>query len=313
MQIIRSFICITAILLIAGCGNLQKHRYDLENPADQKALATSFIENFNNSKPIFPIAADEISEEVAYQIADFYVAQLLKTQGSIAGYKVGTFAPGDFDNGPVDGLSGPVTAVMFSKGIHESQAHISVNCCNMSFVEADFAAVVKSNAINDAKTDLEILAALSGFRPFIEMPDLLQPAEGSSNVGGIATNYDFRNAIVGDLIETSATAEWIERLNSFRFQMTNEKGEVLAQGLIKDAYEPLYRVRHLRNQILKRGKTLEAGDLLSLGNMGAIRPLKPNLYFDAAVRPVFRGNIATVTYIGLDPAGPASVSVVIDR
>jgi 2-keto-4-pentenoate hydratase len=313
MRMVRLFICSAAILVIASCSYSQKPHYDLNNPADQKALGIGFIENFNKAKPISPIAADEISEEVAYQIADFYVAQLLETQGSVAGYKVGTFAPGEYDNGPVDGLSGPVTAVMFSKGIHESHAHISVDCCNMSFVEADFAAVVKSDAINVGKTDLEILAALSGFVPFIEMPDLLQPAVGSSNVGGIATNYDFRNAIVGGLIETSATEEWIERLNNFRFQMTNEEGEILAQGLIKDAYEPLYRVRHLRNQLLKRGKSLKAGDLLSLGNMGAIRPLKPNLYFDAAVRPVFRGNIATVTYIGLDLAGPATVSVVIDR
>ena len=38
-----------------------------------------------------------------------------------------------------------------------------------------------------------------------------------------------------------------------------------------------------------------------------------NLYFDASVRPVFRGNIATVSYIDLDPSGPATVSVVIDR
>lgn len=303
----------TVLLLLAACSSLQSTNYDLNNPVDQQKLAVSFVDNFNDSKPISPISAYDISEVAAYQIADFYVAELLKTQGSVAGYKVGTFSPGEFDNGPVDGLSGPVTAVMFSKGIHESQAHISVDCCNMSFVEADFAAVVKSDAINHAKTDLEILDALTGFRPFIEMPDLLQPAEGSSNVGGIATNYDFKNGIVGNLIKTSASAEWIERLNNFQFQMTNENGEVLAMGLIKDAYAPLYRVRHLRDQLLKRGKTLKAGDLLSLGNMGAIRPLKPNLYFDAAKRPVFRGNTATVSYIRLDPAGPVSVSVIIDR
>ena len=47
--------------------------------------------------------------------------------------------------------------------------------------------------------------------------------------------------------------------------------------------------------------------------MGAIRPLKENLYFDAITRPVFKGNVATVTYIGLDPRGPATVSVSIDR
>jgi 2-keto-4-pentenoate hydratase len=240
-------------------------------------------------------------------------AELLKTEGVVAGYKVGTFAKGEYDNGPVNGLSGPVTAVMFSKGIHDSGAHISIDCCNMSFIEADFAAVVGSDEINYAKTDMEVLAALSGFLPFIEMPDLLQPSEGSSNVGGIATNYDFRNAIIGNLIKTQSSAEWIKRLNNFQFVMTNEEGEILAEGSIKNAYDPLYRVRHLRNQLLKRGKKLKSGDLLSLGNMGAIRPLKPNLYFDPSIRPIFRGNIATVSYIGLDPAGPQTVEVVIDR
>ena len=306
-------VCFAVLLLITGCDSSEVKKRDLTDPAEQQKLAVSFVDNFNTAKPISPISADDISEEVAYKIADLYVSELLKTEGTIAGYKVGTFAPGEYDNGPVNGLSGPVTAVMFSNGIHESGAHISVDCCNMSFVEADFAAVVKNSAINDAQTDIEILAALSGFKPFIEMPDLLQPSDGSSNVGGIATNYDFRNAIVGELIETAATEEWIERLNNFSFQLINEDGKLLAEGFIKDAYEPLYRVRHLRNQLLKRGKTLKPGDLLSLGNMGAIRPLKPNQYFDGAVRPVFRGNVATVRYIDLDQDGPTSVSVVIDR
>ena len=291
--------------------NAQK--IDLENEADQKKLAKSFIMNFNRAMPISAIRASDISEKVAYQIADLYVAELIKQEGEVAGYKIGTFAKGEYDNGPVNGLAGPVTAVMFTNSIHNSGALVSVNCCNMSFIEADFAAEVKNDAINNAETDLEILAALSGFRPFIEMPDIIQPSEGESNVGGIATNYDVRNAIIGDLIESRATSEWIEQLNNFRFQMTNESGEILAEGSIRDAYEPIYRVRHLRDRLLKRGRLLQEGELLSLGNMGAIRPLKPNLYMDATIRPIFRGNIATVSYIGLDPSGPAKVSVVIDR
>ena len=296
---------------IAGCSNEQG--YDLTNPEDQKKLGISFMDNFVAAKPIKAIPAGVLTEKTAYKIADFYVEEQLKTRGEISGYKIGTFSKGQYDSGPVDGLSGPVTAVMFSNGIHESGAHISVDCCNMSFVEADFGAVVKSDAINNATTDLEILAALSGFIPFIEMPDILQPVEGGTDFSGIATNYDFKNAIIGELIETEATAEWIERLNSFSFQMTNETGELLAEGSIKDAYEPLYRVRNIRDRLLKRGRPLKKGDILSLGNMGAIRPLKENLYFDPAVRPVFKGNIATVSYIGLAPDGPANVSVVIDR
>jgi len=306
---------ISIFVLVLACSSMVSHaqKIDLDNEADQKMLAESFIINFNEAIPISAIRANDISEKVAYQIADLYVAELIKQEGEVAGYKIGTFAKGEYDNGPINGLAGPVTAVMFSKSIHDSGAHISVDCCNMSFIEADFAAEVKSDAINNAETDLEILAALSGFRPFIEMPDIIQPFEGGSNVGGIATNYDVRNAIIGELIESRATPEWIEKLNNFSFSMTNESGEILAKGSITDAYEPIYRVRHLRDRLLKRGRPLQEGDLLSLGNMGAIRPLKPNLYMDATIRPIFRGNIATVSYIGLDPKGPVKVSVVIDR
>ena len=309
----KSIIGIALFSSLAWSGFAYAQNYDLTNPEDQKKLGSSFINNFYEAKPITAIPANELSEENAYKIADYYVEEQLKTRGTIAGYKIGTFAKGEYDNGPVDGLSGPITAVMFSNGIHKSGAHISVDCCNMSFVEADFGAVVKSDAINSAKSDLEILAALSGFIPFIEMPDVIQPVEGGSNVSSVATNYDFKNAFIGDLIATEPTTEWIDRLNNFSFTMTNETGELLAEGKIENAYEPLYRVRNMRDRLLLRKRPLKAGDILSLGNMGAIRPLKENRYFDASVRPVFRGNIATVSYIDLDPAGPATVSVVIDR
>ena len=187
LNIINLFLFFATLYTFFRYDNSAIQNYDLNDPIDQKKLAISFVDNFNQAKPISPIAADDLSEKNAYQIADLYVAELLKTEGVVAGYKVGTFAKGLYDNGPVNGLSGPVTAVMFSKGIHDSGAHISIDCCNMSFIEADFAAVVGSDEINYAKTDMEVLAALSGFLPFIEMPDLLQPSEGSSNVGGIAT------------------------------------------------------------------------------------------------------------------------------
>ena len=304
---------VSAIGLLSSCAEPQDGPLDLSTPEAQKKLGVSFMENYLTATPVDPIDPASLTEDIAYQIADYFVEEQLKTRGTIAGYKVGTFAKGQFDNGPVDGLTGPVTAVMFTDGIHQSGFEVSVNCCNMSFVEADFGAVVGSDAINSAETDLEILAALDGFLPFIEMPDILHQAGKGSPLAGISTNYDFKNAIIGDLIETQASDEWIERLNNFTFTMHNETGELLAEGSITNAYEPLYRVRHLRDKLLKRGRPLKEGDILSLGNMGAIRPLKENDYFDPIKRPVFRGNIATVTYIGLDPTGPASVSVVIDR
>ncbi len=309
----KHLISVSIFFLLSACSEQQNQVPDLSTVEAQKALGVSFMNNYLTSTPVDPVDNGNLTEEIAYNIADYFVEEQLKTRGDIVGYKVGTFSKGQYDNGPVNGLTGPVTAVMFSDGIHESGFKISVNCCNMSFVEADFGAVVGSDAINTAETDMEILAALKGFIPFIEMPDILHQPGMGTDLAGITTNYDFKNAIIGDLIETEASEDWFERLNSFTFTMSNETGELLAEGAIADAYEPLYRVRHMRDQLIKRGRSLKEGDILSLGNMGAIRPLKENDYFNPVNRPVFRGNIATVSYIGLDPEGPANVSVEIIR
>ncbi len=278
---------------------------------EHQGLVDGFVNNFRESTAISPIPIGSLTEEEAYLIADHYVAMLMQTEGPVGGYKVGTFEAGIYDNGPVDGWSGPVTAVMFASGLHESGHRVSVDCCNFTFVESDFAAEVGSDEINSAATDLEILAALKGFHPFIEMPDILTTASGGSKFSGVATNYDFRNGILGDLVPIPATEAGLMRLNSFRYEMTNESGKVLGEGNIADAYEPLYRVRAIRDRILKRGRRLKQGDILSLGNMGTIRPLKPGGIM--LERPRFEGNIGTVTYYGLSEHGPVGVSVHIDR
>ncbi len=299
-------------LLIAVCGSCfaQTVVHD-ELPSAHRELVNAFVENFRTATAITPIPAGSLTEDEAYRIADAYVSELMATEGPVGGYKIGTFEAGMYDDGPVDGWSGPVTAIMFSSGLHQSGHRVSVNCCNFSFVEADFAAEVGSESINDAVTDLELLAALNGFRPFIEMPDILTTASGGSKFAGVATNYDFRNGIIGDLIPIPATQEGLDRLNSFSYRMTNEHGDVLGEGAISDAYDPVYRVRALRDRVLQRGRRLKAGDILSLGNMGTIRPLKPGgIMLD---RPRFEGNVATVTYFDLAESGPASVSVGIDR
>jgi len=278
---------------------------------EQQALVDAFVLNYHTSTPISPIPIGSLTEDEAYQIADAYVKELMKTEGPVGGYKVGTFEAGLYDNGPVDGWSGPVTAIMHSNGLHKNGHRVAIDCCNFTFVESDFAAEVGSDVINDAKTDLEILAALKGFHPFIEMPDILTTASGGSKFSGVATNYDFRNGILGDLILVPATEAGLSRLNSFSYEMTNEHGKILGKGNIRDAYEPIYRVRAIRDRILKRGRRLKVGDILSLGNMGTIRPLKSGGIM--LERPRFEGNIGTVTYYNLDKDGPVGVSVYIDR
>ncbi len=284
---------------------------DSKLPAEHQTLVDAFVQNYRTSTAIVPIPIGSLTESEAYEIADAYVNELTTTEGPVGGYKVGTFEAGIYDNGPVDGWSGPVTAIMHLNGLHESGHHVSIDCCNFTFVESDFAAEVGSDAINTAETDLEILAALKGFHPFIEMPDILTTASGGSKFSGVATNYDFRTGILGDLVLVPATKAGLSRLNSFNYEMTNEYGKVLGEGNIRDAYEPVYRIRAIRDRINERGRRLQAGDILSLGNMGTIRPLKPGGIM--LERPRFEGNIGTVTYYNLDKDGPVEVKVYIDR
>ena len=102
----KSLFEIVLLYFFAWSGLASAQNYDLTNPEDQKRLGISFMNNFNEAKPITVIPAGELSEQNAYKIADYYVQKQLKTRGNIAGYKIGTFAKGEYDNGPVDGLIG---------------------------------------------------------------------------------------------------------------------------------------------------------------------------------------------------------------
>jgi len=305
-QFVFGLLLLALALVLAACASRE-----VVLSVEHQALVDGFVNNFRESTAISPIPTRSLTEEEAYLIADSYVVALMRTEGRVRGYKVGTFEAGIYDDGPVDGWSVPVTAVMFASGLHDSGHHVSVDCCNFTFVESDFAAEVGSAEINSAETDLEILAALKGFHPFIEMPDILTTATGGSKFSGVATNYDFRNGILGDLVPIPATEDGLRRLNTFRYEMTNESGKVLGEGNIAAAYEPLDRVRALRDRVLKRGRRLKPGDVLSLGNMGTIRPLQPGGIM--LERPRFEGNTGTVTYYGLSVRGPVDVSVHIDR
>ena len=127
-----------ALVLLAGltgmCGSCFAQSAAIEAlPTEHQALVKAFVQNYRTSTPITPIPEDSLTEAEAYRIADAYVSELLETEGSVAGYKVGTFEAGMYDNGPVDGWSGPVTAVMFSDGLHQNGHHVSVDLLQLQF------------------------------------------------------------------------------------------------------------------------------------------------------------------------------------
>ncbi|MCX7965622.1 MAG: hypothetical protein N2596_03235, partial [Syntrophorhabdaceae bacterium] len=168
-----------------------------------------------------------------------------------------------------------------------------------SMFEGDLLVRVGNDAINDATTPEEALKNLEAVIPFIELPDLVYDPNVKMNGPAIAAiNVGARYGVMGDPIVLEATKEWMERLKNFTLQIYDGAGVLLTDGkgsaLLGD---PLTVVLWIKDSLLKEGKKLKKGDILSLGTIGRMMPVKPNTTIKAK-------------YIDLDPKGPVEVTVI---
>jgi len=112
-----------------------------------------------------------------------------------------------------------------------------------------------------------------------------------------AINVGARYGIMGEAIPLMATAEWTERLKNFTLQIYDEKGNLLTEGKSSSLLgNPLAVALWIRESLSREGKRLKKDDLLSLGSIGKMIPVKP-------------GTTLCARYIDLDPKGPVEVCV----
>lgn len=241
----------------------------------------------------------------AYRWQDEFVDAMRPALGPVVGYKTGGHDPGPgFPVFPPGGIRGAILEGM----VLPSGTAIRLDQTRRGFLEADFALRVGSVSINDAETDMELLAGLDAVVPFAEIPDPYYE-EGTRTVNGtIVANMGSRYSFAGETVMIKATPRWIERLNGFTFDVTDEHGNVIDSGSIEGWYEPLRVVRWLRDQLRTSGKRLAPGDLLSLGNIGIIRQLHEN----SPRGPAYTSDEFTLNYYGLAEE-PVSVTIRIDR
>ena len=113
-----------------------------------------------------------------------------------------------------------------------------------------------------------------------------------------AVNVAARYGIVGEPIPVAATPEWMERLKTFTCQIYDEKGVMLIEAPGSSLLEhPMNVVLWIRDSLKADGIALKKGDLLSLGTITKLTPTAPNTVIKAR-------------YVGLDPKGPAEISVI---
>ena len=247
-----------------------------------------------------------MSLEEAYRWQDEMVEIMRPTMGEVVGYKTGGHDPGPgFPTFPPEGIR----AYILSGMLREDGTAIRVEDTAVGFLEADFAFRVGNASINNAETDLEILAGLDAIVPFAEIPDPYYEADTRSINGTVVANMGTRMSFTGEPVPIKATEAWIERINNFRFAVLDENDVIIQEGTMAGWYEPLTVVRWLRDQLKDSGKELLPGQLLSLGNIGIIR----QIHEGSPRGPAYQSNQFRLEYYGLKEDGPATVTINIDR
>ena len=244
--------------------------------------------------------------EEAYRWQDEMVEIMEPALGTVVGYKTGGHNPGpSFPTFPPDGIR----AYILSGMLREDGHAIRLDETRVGFLEADFAFRVGNASINEAETDLEILAGLDAIVPFAEVPDPYYDPDTRSINGTIVANMGTRMSFTGTPVPLAPTVEWLERINTFDFAVLDENDVVIQSGSMRDWYRPITVVRWIRDQLRESGKELLPGQILSLGNVGILR----QLHEGSPRGPAYTSNQFRLEYYGLTDGPPATVTINIDR
>jgi 2-keto-4-pentenoate hydratase len=235
---------------------------------------------------------EAISAEEALCVQRALVARLRTHEGRPVGWKVGLTSP---QAQQALGVSSPVVGQLLHAMILPDGATLRARYGARPVVEADMVAVVADDAINEARTPLEVARHLRAIHPFIELADLAL-VEGARLNGAVVTaiNVGARRGVLGAAIPVRADEAFVAALAAMRVTLSDDQGKELsaAPGAAILGH-PLNAVAFLAGELARRGERLRPGDMVSLGSFG--RPVAP-----AA------GRVFTARYEGL-PGGAASV------
>lgn len=174
------------------------------------------------------------------------------------------------------GVDQPILGVLLEKMLLEDKAELALDYAARPAVEADLLVRVRDPNINEAKTDLELLAGLGEVIPFIELADLLLAPGASNDLRTLtALNAGARTGVVGTPVALTADQATLDRLGAFTVRLEDEKGRLYGAGRGADLLgHPIHVVRWMRDALRARGDRLREGDVLSLGTLTPVQALK---------------------------------------
>ncbi len=227
---------------------------------------------------------------------DKLVAILARSLGRPVGYKVG------LTNDAAQkrfGVTHPLTGTIFEATVRgRSGEELPARFGAIPAVEADLLVRVRDAGINEAKTHAEVLRHIDAIIPFIELPDLVMPPGKLDGPNLVAINVGARLGVLGAPIPVEGEGgDLAARLGGMTVVMLDDTGKELARvpGTALLGH-PLNVLPWLAQDLAKRGRKLQPGELVSLGGFSPALPTEA-------------GRTYTVRYEGLVASGPVAVSV----
>ncbi|MDB5415781.1 MAG: hypothetical protein JWR10_4116 [Rubritepida sp.] len=223
---------------------------------------------------------------------DMLVPILARQWGRPVGYKVGLTNPAAQQR---FGVSHPVTGTIYESTVRmRSGGEVPAQFGAVPNIEADLIVRVRDEAINQARTHLDVLRNIDLVIPFIEMPDLAL-SSGMDGPNLLAINVGARLGVVGEGIPVQVSEEFAARLASMTVVLADDQHEIARAPGTALLGHPLNVIPWLAEDLARRGERMRVGQLISLGG------------FSPAVRAE-AGRTYTVRYEGL-LGEPVSVSV----
>lgn len=263
------WLALSGVLL--SCSSLDREfstAKGLGNDCGQTQFAAAFSAYRANSANtrLWPLARCHLaipeSTTAAYALQAAYVAEHVKGRARV-GYKV---ALGSKGAQALLGATAPVTGVLFDSTLLPNGTRLKADEAQRIAVEADLLVTVKSEKINDAKTIEQVAANLSKISAYIELPDLVLPFKSDMASRFIATNAGAFRGVVGDSVLIDDTRDAVQNLAAMTVELRDAHGEILSSRSGRSLMgHPLNAVLFLLQRMHDQGRSLQAGDVLSLG------------------------------------------------
>jgi len=268
------------IIILQGCATT--------GPRPTSPLTKDYLSKIPQTKP--PVL---LSIKGAYRAQSRFINSIKKDFGEPAGYKVGLTnkrAQRYF------GVKEPVRGVLLDWMLMESGATLPYRFGARPMAEGDLLVRIADRGINNATTPMEALRHIDAVIPFMELPDLVYADNVKLSAPLIiAANVGARYGVTGRAIRVSATKRWLRRLQNIEVELFDEKGTLLASGKSTALMgDPMRVVLWLKDSLKADGIALKKGDLISLGSITDLVPVKDGMQSISA------------RYTGLEPLKPNS-------